>query len=451
MVFADSGRLIAVRNGDDPNLPEVRVPGAYFPEIEVLVREVRRSLGLETAVLRCVDQGDPAEERPRVYSMVSGSPVEALDNDFRWAESAPTDARSGSESDQAGLIRSEFVRVQGGAPHSPVVPWEWPHGWHDAVGGWIADGVRAVVPTDRFTMEPVRTWSISTVYRIRMNEDAEISRLYFKASPSFFSSEVDVTSVVAGRFPEISPRLVAFDSQRRWMLMDDLGDRTFNSDVTPELWQEAMRSLARIQLSFVDRPNDLSRLRLERRTVETTGKTLRSWIDDPAGLNLYYSDERGRSALDRLAPHISLVDELCHRIDAIGLPDSLDHGDLDSTNIFVRNGVPVIMDWSDACISNPVFTPALISQVARNPRLSDAFLAEWTDYATLDSLRENFEYAKPVAALARAFHYHRNIVPFLNFPSADLRALETYIPDLLNLAASGLERISTCGRAQVPC
>ena len=132
--------------------------------------------------------------------------------------------------------------------------------------------------------------------------------------------------------------------------------------------------------------------------------------------------------------------ELCELVDSVGLPRTLDHGDLDAGNIFVRDGVPVIMDWSDSFVSNPLFDPVLIPQVARNPVLADAYLEEWREFAPTERLKEAFEAAKPIAALQRAFHYHRNIVAHLEYPSVDLRVLESYIPDLLNLAATELER-----------
>jgi aminoglycoside phosphotransferase (APT) family kinase protein len=143
--------------------------------------------------------------------------------------------------------------------------------------------------------------------------------------------------------------------------------------------------------------------------------------------------------LARLEPHIELVDQLCHLVESIGLPQTLAHGDLDAGNVFVREGVPAIMDWSDVSISSPLFDPALIPQVTGNPILARAYLDEWTEFASMERLEDAFEAARPIAALERAFHYHRNIVAHLTYPSVDLRILEEYIPDLLNLAASRLE------------
>ena len=130
------------------------------------------------------------------------------------------------------------------------------------------------------------------------------------------------------------------------------------------------------------------------------------------------------------------------KLQELGIPPTLEHGDLDATNVFIRNGSPVLMDWSDACISHPFFTPLTPAQARRYPELVDTYLREWMDYAPLESLREGFSVAKPLAALESAFHYHRNIVPYLPFPYPDFRTLERYIPALLNMAAEALEHVS---------
>lgn len=290
-------------------------------------------------------------------------------------------------------------------------------------------------------IEIVRHWSISTVYRAT----TRMGRYYFKQSPTFFPNEVPVTVSVANRFPDVSPRVLASDPRSRWMLLDDLGDVTMESadPHTSEgaaLWIAAVCSLARIQAAYATSPSDLD---LERRATEATLATIRDWTTAgpsaaPSGDLRYHADDTTR-ALSRLAPLLPRLDELRAVLDAVRLPQSLCHGDLDAGNIFVRDGVPILMDWSDACISNPLFDAVQIPQVADNPHIADAYLAEWIDYAPVDapmkSLKTAFRAARPIAALERAIHYRRNIVPYIPSPSDDRRHLEAYIPDLLNRAA----------------
>ena len=225
------------------------------------------------------------------------------------------------------------------------------------------------------------------------------------------------------------------------MLMEDLGDITLANTSDPEPWRAVMGALARIQKEFAANTAELVRLGLKQRTTGAVRSQIRRWVVDPSSIDMEYSRDRTTTELRLLEPHLDLVDELCDRIDSIGLPQTLDHGDLDGGNIFVTDGRPVIMDWSDASISSPLFATALIPQVVRDPELADPFLCEWTDFASLDRLRAGLRAAIPIAALERAMHYHANIVPYLARPSVDLRTLETYIPELLALAAGALEQM----------
>ena len=280
----------------------------------------------------------------------------------------------------------------------------------------------------------IRHWSISTIHRVTTRR----GRIYFKQSPAFFPNEVPVTIAVAGQFPEISPRVLAHDVRDRWMLLDDLGDLTMQSadPATPEgaaLWIAAVRSLARVQKANAA-PSRYSNLQC--RATESTLATIRDWIAEPPDADLHYVADETAAALRRLAPLMPRLDDQRDRLDAASLPHTLCHGDLDAGNIFIRDGVPVLMDWSDACVANPLFDAVQMPQVADNPRIADAYLAEWTDHAPIQTLRTAFRAAAPIAALERAIHYHQNIVPHIPGPSQDRRHLEAYIPQLLHRAAS---------------
>ena len=428
-----------VTTGDHPALPEVHVLDRFYPEIEELVHAVARILGVEVRVLRCLERGNLEEGRPRLYSLEASGNGDSLSNGFRWTCVEEVCRPGGRDDSQTDLIRLECERINR-SPERPVVPWEWPGAWGCEAREWVLGHVESLYSAEKVTLTPVRSWSISSVVRADVESEVGSERLYFKASPTFFSREIALTDVVAERFPGISPKLVAMDAERGWMVMEDLGDLTLGAADSVDLWCDAMRALARVQIGFADDARVLEGMGLELRSTSVIPGTLREWSQDPVGLGLGYEAERTEKALRRLSPYFGLVDDLCALVDSAGLPRTLAHGDLDSGNIFVRNGVPVIMDWSDSSISNPLFDAVLIPQVSRNPDLAVTYLEEWTEFAPSDRLEEAFEASKPIAALERAFHYHRNIVRHLEYPSVDLRVLESYIPDLLNLAATELER-----------
>ncbi len=47
------------------------------------------------------------------------------------------------------------------------------------------------------------------------------------------------------------------------------------------------------------------------------------------------------------------VEELCAELASYGVPDSIQHDDLHDVQVFVRDGRQLVMDWGDACVSQP--------------------------------------------------------------------------------------------------
>ncbi len=70
-----------------------------------------------------------------------------------------------------------------------------------------------------------------------------------------------------------------------------------------------------------------------------------------------------------------------------------------------------IFDWSDACVSHPLFDLPTFLQRADDegarPSMLDAYLGAWADLAPLDELRATYELALPLAHVHHAISYLR--------------------------------------------
>ncbi len=417
------------------SLPAFDVPPVFYPEVEDLVTIVREECGLDIAVLRCLEAGDANEDLPRLYSAICTSEDVETSPGFKWVA---LDEPNFDRSDKAALgniTQLEVERLSSPALADSPVPWDSPTGWHRAALNWLEANLPPGHDGQPWQASQIRSWSISSVWRVT----SAGARLYFKASPRYFASEVAVTLDVADRFPTISPSVVAAHPGSGWMLMHDLGDVTLSAIDTAEIWHDTMKTIAVVQHGYMGKFREMERMGIERRTTEAIVETLVSWTDDPAGVEIRMFGEENEAALGRLAPSVARIESIADKLRGLGIPPTLEHGDLDATNIFIRNGSPVLMDWSDACISHPFFTPLTPAQARRHPEFVDTYLREWTSYAPLESLRRGFGFAKPLAALESAFHYHRNMVPYLAYPYPDFRTLERYIPALLNMSADALE------------
>ena len=48
--------------------------------------------------------------------------------------------------------------------------------------------------------------------------------------------------------------------------------------------------------------------------------------------------------------------EACRQLAALGIPETIEHGDLHDGQVFVRDGAYRFADWADATVSHPFFT-----------------------------------------------------------------------------------------------
>lgn len=419
-------------------IPAFDVPPVFYPEVEDIVRIVREECGLDIAILRCLEGGNASEDKPRLYSAICPFDTVETGPGFKWVG---LDEPNFDESDKAALrkiTQLEVERLSSPSSIASSVPWDSATGWHQAALNWLEANLPPSNDGEAWQASQIRSWSISSVWRV----NSAGTRLYFKASPRYFASEVAVTLDVADRFPDVSPSVVAAQPRNGWMLMQDLGDVTLGTTDSAELWHDTMKTIATVQRGYIGRLREMERIGIERRTTEAIVETLGSWTDETAGVEMRMFGDENETALRRLGPSLGRLESMARALGELGIPPTLEHGDLDATNVFIRNGSPVLMDWSDACVSHPFFTPLTPAQARRYPEFVDTYLREWSDYAPIEDMRKGFGVAKPLAALESAFHYHRNIVPYLPFPYPDFRTLERYIPDLLNMAAEALEHVS---------
>jgi len=123
--------------------------------------------------------------------------------------------------------------------------------------------------------------------------------------------------------------------------------------------------------------------------------------------------------LRALAPRYA---ELCGRLAAFGLPETLHHDDFHDANIFVRGGRYVFFDWGESGLAHPFFTLLVTLRSVANTlgldaharevaQLRDVYLASWTRFGTPGALRAAFDLAQQVGMVARALTWHHVVSP----------------------------------------
>lgn len=362
-------------------LPQVeQSDDVWFPDVEPVLRALRDQHGIEAAVLTCVS------DDPRTYLMLpSGEPPA----DARWVHDHPV-----SSSDLPEWTRPE---------------------WYGEATQWIAQRLKATGPWTQ-----VKSWGLSNVLRIP-TADGDV---YFKALPQasiepaalpfLFANEPQFLQRASTDRPGAVPAPLAIDEQRAWMLLPDLGTPLEGeSDVA--VWIDAVRNHARLQRSYVTEPE----LLLEYSCADRRLAVLDAELDrllEPNSLTARHDPNE----LSRLPERAKQLREAIVELAEIGVPETLLHGDLHPRNLAVRDGQVLAFDWTDAALAHPFLDLVTFvekqSTLSSDPRVLDAYLHEWEEYADPSDLRRALTLAEELGALYQTITY-LHLVDHLTGPS----------------------------------
>jgi Ser/Thr protein kinase RdoA (MazF antagonist) len=386
--------FLVVQSSQGPALPCLRGRGAAVAVLEA----VRDAYGLEAPYLRTA----------RIVRDESGRPTAALHEldapPQEWELAPGTAWHALDDADPAALAPGElaadverWLAEQRGAPMPEARPaWARP-GWLAEASRWVqeASETRGLRPTGR--VELVEQWPISSVLRL----ETEGGRVFFKAVFSTFRHEPAVTRALAESHPALVPEILAVDEERGWFLMRELRG-TELGDLEVGRWSEGLRAIARIHLAWAEREAELFALGAHDRTLTSLARDIG---DSLGAIDMPAADQsrlaRARPELERLLR--DLVDS--------GLPHTLVHGDLHPWNVMVNGDGLRLFDWSDACVSYPLFDLPIFlervdDEVARGSML-EAYLACWSDAIPARELERLYTLSRPLAEAHHAISYAR--------------------------------------------
>jgi hypothetical protein len=353
---------------------------------------LRLSFGLEAPYLR------PA----RVLRDDDGAPVGALHEldapQQGWEPPAETAWMPLDEADSGSLAPGEFAEAverwlaeqRGAALPEERPPWARP-GWLAEATRWMEERVAGLGLRSAAPVEVVEQWPLSSVLRL----ETEDGRVYLKGVFSIFRHEPELTAALSQRHAAVVPEVLAVDADRGWLLMRELRGKQVG-DLEHGRWSDALVAAAGVQRGWVGREADLFALGAHDRTLPVLGSEIGPAFD-ACGLHR--------------AGMVAELERRCAELADGPLPQTLVHGDLHPWNVMVDDSDMRIFDWSDACVSHPLFDlPTFLQRsdddAARGAML-DAYLDVWSDHGSRAELRAAFELAQPVAYVHHAISYMR--------------------------------------------
>ncbi|HEX4091279.1 MAG TPA: aminoglycoside phosphotransferase family protein [Trebonia sp.] len=288
--------------------------------------------------------------------------------------------------------------------HPLRLPWARAAGVLELLG-WAAGQVS-------LTGRPVqcKTWNLSGLFRL----PAADGPVWLKAIPGFAAAEATAIAAIAEVDPGLVPAVVA-SAPGRLLLADVPGADCW--DASSQVAADAVGRLAAAQAGIGRPPPGLPD-----RRPSALAAAVRDLLDGPVGAEL---DPRELDAARSLQPRWEMLADC-------GLPDTVVHGDFHPGNWRLGDGAPVVLDFADAHLGNPVLDGLraidFLPEDRRRP-VAEAWIAAWTGAAPRSRPADALRIAEPLAHLAYAVRYQEfldNIEPsehvyHLGDPAASIR------------------------------
>jgi hypothetical protein len=255
--------------------------------------------------------------------------------------------------------------------------------------------MRALVkPTGPIEAVHERPWA--TVLRVPLEDGAA----WFKACGSVQAFEPVLTSLLAARWGDLVPEVLGCDRDRAWLLLGDAGTQLAALGNSPESWLALLPRYAELQRGEAAYLGDHLQNAVPDLRVATLPRHYEALLHENLPLD--------NPEVARLRRFAGRFEQLCAELEAVGIPETVQHDDLHMNNVYVRNGTIRITDWGDSCVSHPFASlvatfrylqerNGLASQDPWYRRLRDAYLEPWGT-----GLGEVFVLAMQVGAFAYA-------------------------------------------------
>ena len=339
-----------------------RVDVPWWAQVEPVVAHLEETLGVPVIVLRLltVEGSDGARDGHVTYH------VEALQP-------------------PGGLASCDFTDDD----HPLRLPWARASGVRELFG-WASEHVDL---TGR--PEQHKTWNLSGLFRLPTANGP----VWLKAIPAFAAAEPAAIAAFAEVDAGLVPTVLA-SAPGRLLLADIPGTDCW--DASPQVVADAVHRLATAQSRIGPLPPAVP----DRRT-EVLAAAVRDLLDGPVGAELSTGELREARSLQSRWEMLA----------GCGLPDTVVHGDFHPGNWRCADGAPVVLDFADSHVGNPVldglraidFLPA-----SRRATAASAWIAAWKAAVPRSRPAEALQIAGPLGHFANAVRYQEfldNIEP----------------------------------------
>lgn len=403
VVSPDGEQILLRREGENFSLPRVEIP-RYERVAANINRTVRHDLGVPVVSLYPIvpaGGGDLADAH--YHGVAALSKNDPLPRAAAWKFMPSLSAESfPCELDYLAIhaFRTRLERQEGEPDTGPFLRPDW----FPAVMRWVEDALGPHVLHLTGSFQQFNADSLFSLIRFETNGRA----VWFKAVGAGNSREFPLTLALAQLCPARIPKILANKPEwRAWLAVEAAGIcLTESSD--PRQWEDAAADLAFLQIASIPAADALRSAGARDLTCDglrLLAESFFAFFTSSPSASLASRDNTLTG--EEIEDIKNAVLDCVALLEAVGLPNTVGHMDLNPANIFFTERGYVFLDWAEGFLGNPLLSFEYLLQHYRRAvspgaqeetRFREAYLLPWREVVSPVGLQAAISSA-PLAAL----------------------------------------------------
>jgi hypothetical protein len=312
---------------------------------------------------------------------------------------------------------------------SPIQPWSEP-AWLKRTGDWLVTHLGGE--------------AIREIHQVRVNATGTVLKVtgcmgafFLKALPPFLAYETRLLATLHEKLPNVCANLLQVDRDKNFHI-------TFAIDGVPletinelKKWKLALASVTQMQIAASQHLGDLRRAGVPFQTMKNLYGSLEASLCFLLSMGASAPNRLNRAERKLIPVLTAKVRDDLECLGACGLPQTIIHGDLNESNVFLTTtGRAKFIDWSFSRLGHPFFAleNCLFSTFQGGHRMFNvheqlraAYIEPWQAYASRKLLFSGLRAAHRLIPLEAAISMAGHIRDLEAYEPGNVR----YIPLLL--------------------
>lgn len=380
-----------------------------------LQHEMRRQLGLYVTTLRYLTSTICEMEQ---HNPAQGAPAGAV-----WAARNDLETLTLAVPEHRQTLETWFTGARDTGSSS--APWEQT-GWFRQAATWLREEVARLGYTTLEDVEQVKVFVFGAVLRVQTDQ----GNFYFKALLPTVQNEPALILELAKGWPEHVPQIVAYDLERRWMLMRDFGGEAFVDFSSPR-YETVLRTYARIQVNQAACAERWLELGCPDRRLQKLPSLLTEVISAALVGEARAAAGLTDAQLKKLSKLLPNLIEKYRQLEKFAIPATLVQQDFQWSNMTIKDAGFTFFDWQDTVVSHPFFSMARFLDYlpvpdgvdpfspaldhpddTRRRELRDVYLEPWQRVAAVNVLQDAFALTRELHPSYLAVRWFQNLALF---------------------------------------